>query len=205
MIIKGNQPEPNTLTQAYKDRRYFLDNHVYIPILKNAHRLTTNVVKGYGFVLNNNVHLSNKTKLVVLRDPVERWYAGIAQFLYLNFPNPEVNDNIIDLLTRLVVLDGHSSSQSSYLKGFNTDECIFFNMDDSDYLENFLHYCNNHIDNIDNLSLPNQNWNTKVNFYLELKSKLKEFCTTNFKERLEKYYAEDYELLNTVKFYRGNI
>lgn len=208
MIVKGKNPEPNTITYGYRTKRFFLNNYAYIPILKNAHRLTATVVVAHGFQQDDNVDLKNKIKLVTLRDPIERWFAGISQMLYLHFPKLEINENILDLLTRIIVLDGHSSSQSNYLSGIDTDECIFFNMDQDNYIDTFQHYCARQFGGKVDLANPllnkPKNFSTQVPIYKQIKSELQKYCTDTFRARLKKYYAEDYELLNTVTFYKGN-
>lgn len=206
MIINGKNLEPNTINYGNSKKKFSYNNYVYIPILKNAHRYTTAILSSYGFVINENVECTGKTKIIVLRDPIERWYAGIAQILYFHIPNITIDNDLLNLLTHIIVLDGHSRSQSNYLSGMNTDDCVFFNMDDENYLDTFKNYCRytfgGKVD-LNNSIFKNHNFNTRSPDYIRIKNSLKDHCSDNFKTRLVKYYQEDYDLLNTVKFYRG--
>lgn len=208
MIIKGNNLEPATINYSYSNSKFYLNDHAYIPILKNAHRLTVTIALAYGFNQNDDIVLTDKIKLVTLRDPIERWYAGMSQIIQSAFPELEINESLVDLLTRIIVMDGHTRSQANYLSGINTDECVFFNMDDPNYKEHFQHYCSRTFGGAVDLNDPKLNksatYNTSTLIYTNLKSKLKKYCRDEFKLRLKKYYAEDYELLNSVKFYSSD-
>jgi hypothetical protein len=209
MMILGKNREPNTNTASYYKSRLVLGDYAYIPILKNAHRLTSAIMVNHGFIKNNDVDLSDKIKIVTLRDPISRWFAGVSQFLYLHSPNIIIDENTVELLTKIVVLDGHSSAQANYLSGIDTSECIFFNMDEPNYQQNFQRFCLTNFNNANYLGANNQeiirldHFSTMAPIYKDIKSKLETYCTDQYRNRLIKYYKEDIELYNTVKFYRG--
>lgn len=200
--------EPASMSYSNHHKKFVLGNYVYIPILKNAHRLTSTIFVGYGFTLDSEVTLDNKLKFVTLRDPIERWFAGTAQFLYWSCPNLQVNVELIDLLTQIIVFDGHTRSQSNYLKGVDTNDCVFFNMDDLRYVDTLHYYARRKFGGV--LKLDSSNTSLQINTnsahpkYIEFKKLLKESCTDKFLKRLQNYYSDDYALINNVKFYKEN-
>lgn len=207
MVITEKNVEPASINYSANNKRLSLDSFVYIPILKNAHRYVSTVMTAYNFQLDNNVSLENKTILVVLRDPIERWFAGASQFLYWQVDGLQITEEVMKLLTHLIVLDGHSRSQVNFLTNVDTGNCIFFNCDDEDFEKYLHHYCRRTFGGIvdmDNLG-PSRppSYHTRNHKYIEFKNKLKEMCTTEHLEKLQKYYSKDYQLLNNVNFYRG--
>lgn len=205
MIIKGNHPEPNTITYTKPGfKQFHNDKYVFIPILKNAYRYTATLLEDYGFTKNFDGDFTNKTKIIVLRDPVKRWFIGAANMLYPHFPNMTVTEETVDLLTRIVVLDKHTRAQSNYLAGIDTDDCIFFNVEFDTFTYDLDVFCHRTFGGKVDMSKTNPNlYHTVHPNYTRIQNLLKEFCTTAFVERLKSYYHEDYKLLDTVKFYRG--
>jgi len=205
MIINGNNLEPASINYSANYKKLVFNNFVYIPILKNAHRYTSTVLAAYDFDLDHNVSLENKTILVVLRDPIERWYAGIAQFLTWHTTHLTIDEEVMKLLTSVIVLDGHSRSQSNFLRGVNTDQCVFFNCDEENFSDKLHHYCRRNLGGVvdmSNLTFKAPYYNSTGEKYLNFKKNLKSMCSPIFLERLKKYYAEDYNLLETARFYR---
>lgn len=203
MIIQGNNQEPATINYSANNKKFVFGNFVYIPILKNAHRYTAKFLSAYNFTLDEQVSVENKKIIITLRDPIERWYAGTSQFLYMHHKNLNIDNETINLLSRLVVLDGHSRSQTNFLKGINTEMCIFFNCDEAHYSDHLQDYCRRNFGGKVQIDNSPQNFNTLDPNYLEIKRKLKELCLPEHKERLRSYYREDFELINNITFYRG--
>lgn len=202
MIIQGKSIEPNSMNMSVNSKKLFHKNYTYIPILKNAHRLTTSILLKNGFVFNDSsstTDLQNKIKLVVLRDPLARWYSGISQFLTIKIPNLKLNEEIVDLLTSVVVFDGHTRAQTNYLSGVNTDECIFFNMDDPLYENQLIHFCSTTF----NKQIRTFDIGSYSSGMTKVKDDLQKYITVKYKKRIIDYYKEDYELFKTVKFYNG--
>lgn len=208
MIIETLNPEPASINYSTNNKKLVLNDVVYIPILKNAHRYTTNLFLAYGFTSEPNVDIKNKLKVVVLRDPIKRWFAGAAQFLYLHGSKITVDENFVEFLTKIVVLDGHTRSQVNYLNGIDTEECIFFNMDDSQYEETIKYYARRKFGGVvdmdkgfyqpDRLTVTsNQNDTYKV-----IKNKLETMCTGTNLDRLKHYFKDDYKLITNIEFFK---
>jgi hypothetical protein len=206
MIIEGNVLEPASINFSANYKRLYLDNFVYIPILKNAHRYTSTILAAYNFQLDYNISLENKDIIVVLRDPIERWFAGVAQFLNWHVPNLDINEETMKLLTNIIVLDGHTRSQTKFLVGVDTENCVFFNCDQPNFEEKLHDYCRRYLGGIvdmNNLYNRAESYNSTGDVYINFKTLLKEICHPHFFSKLKKYYEEDYKLLESVKFYRG--
>lgn len=206
VIITNKTLEPASINYSANDKKMLWNNIVYLPILKNAHRYVSVLLTAYNFKPSSTVNYNDKSFLVILRDPVERWFAGASQFLYRHTSNLEINNEILELLTHLIVLDGHTRSQINFLNGIDISKSVFFNCDDEDFEEKIQHYCRytfGGIVDMNSLKPENVNYNTSNPYYIDLKQKMKELCSVDQRARLEKYYSYDYELLNNVKFYRG--
>ena len=127
-------------------------NAYYIPILKNAHTWGVEFFQeNYNFKKLDELTLFNAPSdtsiIVFLRDPIERWYSGIAQYFYMNMgldTNKDyiLEDNMIKLVFSAVSLDGHTDLQVNSVLGLNTNNCVFFNIDDKKHFDfkfrNFL-------------------------------------------------------------------
>jgi hypothetical protein len=116
----------------------------YLPILKNAHSWAK-------ILLETNLQFTKTDRnkilpigkvIVILRDPVERWIAGAAQ--YLSAYDPDVcsefvsNDNFMKLLCDIGRIDGHTNRQLDVFFDFNIKQCIFFKCDST--LEPTMHH-----------------------------------------------------------------
>ena len=113
--------------------------YVYIP--KNASSWTKPNLKDWGWeFFNYRTDRLNKHALVILRDPVERWLSGIAEYLTLYHkdmvkPWKETEDIIFDRIT----FDDHTEKQTKFLEGLDTDNCTFMMCDES-YRQNFSNF-----------------------------------------------------------------
>jgi hypothetical protein len=180
---------------------------MYVNIPKNASSWTKPNLLDWSWE-NYNYHTDNlyhKHAMVVLRDPVDRWLSGIAEYLYLyhrNIPNGEFSQGFIDVIFDRVAFDDHTERQSYFIQGIDTSNCTFFWFDD-DYRTNFSRYLAEH-------SMPN-----KYNRYAKQHVSDLEPVRKNFKEifknlindskylyQIKDYFKDDYDLINSVKYYK---
>ena len=202
MIIQENKSESK---QMSFNTKLFYKNYVYIPIPKNAHRLTTQILFYYNFTEHestNILDLQNKLKIIVLRDPLQRWYSGVCQYIKSYTRDLIINSDIVNLLTSITLFDIHTRTQTSYLSGIDTDECVFFNLDDKFYENRITYFCDKQF----NKTLSKPGWygkNTK-SLHSEMNEAIKKYMTKEFENRIIEFYKDDYELYNSVKFFRGN-
>lgn len=196
---------------------------VYLPILKNAHRYACHVFESFNFkqhyAKDNQEYISKGIKkVIILRDPIERWYSGIIQYMVAQKVLDKDYDLNIDfsnrdlcrMLTSVVVIDTHTKSQVNYLDGIDMDECIFIKFD-SDLEKNLQNLCHvnfggkfdpNLIEKLNFIPyFNNQGGLKKSDRVKDLTNKLKESVSYyGYESRLLEYYKKDIELYNNVIF-----
>ena len=178
--------------------------YVYIP--KNASSWTKPNLLDHGwefFNYHKDYDCANKSALVVLRDPVDRWLSGIAEYLTLYQPNfsllfQETEELIFDR----IVFDDHTEKQVKFLQGLNTDRCTFMMCDD-DYSNNFSefiakHYGANRYAHYEYQHVSKDN-DERRRFKILFKRVLER--EPKYLKRLIDYYEEDYQLIQQVQFY----
>jgi hypothetical protein len=175
--------------------------YVYIP--KNASSWTKPNLQDWGWEFYNYHHDGlNKSAIVVLRDPVERWVSGIAECMTLYHPSFEFQDTeTIELVFDRITFDDHTERQVKFIDGLDTDNCIFF-MCDQNYKKNFSLF-------IDEQLGPNSYFNYKeqhVSNKSPQRAKFKKIFSrllenSKYLEQVKNHFADDYHLINNVKFY----
>ena len=184
-------------------------NLMYVNIPKNASSWTKPNLKDWGWE-NYNYHTDNlyhKHALVVLRDPIERWLSGIAEYMYLyhkNLDTAHFSNCFFDLVFDRIAFDDHTEQQVLFIEGLNLDNCTFFWCGPK-YRESFSHFLTSH-------GMPNRYFNYAYQHVTEddpIRKKFKQI----FKQVLEKnskyitnldcFFSKDYKLIRTIKFY-GN-
>lgn len=176
--------------------------YVYIP--KNASSWTKPNLLDYGWEFFN-YHTDNLTKpaLVVLRDPIDRWLSGIAEYITLYQPNfrllfQETEELIFDK----IVFDDHTEKQVKFLQGLDTDNCTFM-MCDENYRTNFSnfileHYGENKYSRYEYQHVSN-NDPTRQRFKTIFKNLLDR--EPIYLNKIMDYFEDDYKLIQQVKFY----
>lgn len=196
--------------------------YIYVPLPKCASRYTTQILQymcGWNefprdnFILNTK--LAEKKKIVVLRDPLSRWYSGIVQHFHMQQLDM-VEENMHYVVNQLAP-DIHTELQAKYLEGLDTENCVFFLLDDT-YKETLKHF----IINVLNKNYTFWNKNGQDNQYTQgdqllwynateekLHKKLHMIELKKFMEscpdyiiRLQEYLKPDYDLINNVEFYK---
>ena len=179
--------------------------HMYVYIPKNASSWTKPNLKDLGWEFYNyRTDKLDKHALVVLRDPVERWLSGITEYLTLyhpTFPPSDWTRNTFDLVFDRICFDDHTDKQVKFLHGINTDNCTFFKFD-NDYRTNFSawiteNYGENKYDRYEYQHVSD-NDPIRRNFKEIFRNTIQ---NSKYLEQVKNYYAQDYELINQVKFY----
>jgi hypothetical protein len=174
---------------------YNVDKHIiYINIPKNASSFVKGCLMGSKSSWVYYDHMMSADKyLVVLRDPIDRWVSGIAQFMAI-----ESNKNIpLNDLVNNITFDDHTELQTYFLQGVDLDCCEFIRADKNlrTVLKQWLND-NGYVSNVDNVPNLNQGNETEKNKFAILVDDNKQI-----KLKLAEHYAKDYELINRVKFY----
>lgn len=200
-------------------------DYIYVPLPKCASRYTVQILNymcGWtetdNFKLNQN--LKEKKKLVVLRDPLSRWFSGIVHHFHLQ--QLEMKENNMHYIVHQLALDPHSELQVNYLEGLDTDECVFMFLDDN-YKDTLKHFIINDLnknysfwnkkgtENIYSGSFREENqllWFNrtqdrpgKQNNLKKLKKFFQDYPKYN--AIVEDYLKPDYDFIKTVTFYKG--
>jgi hypothetical protein len=154
-----------------------------------------------------NYHTDNLRKhaLVVLRDPVERWLSGIAEYLTLyhcdmQVPVRETEQLIFDRIT----FDDHTERQVKFLQGIDTDNCTFMWCDDS-YRANFSNFASNYLGSNKYHKYNYQHVSEDSADRKRFKNIFRNLVDNNepYRKRIQQHFAADYELIQQVKFYGG--
>jgi hypothetical protein len=180
---------------------------MYVNIPKNASSWTKPNLLDWSWE-NYNYHTDNlyhKTAIVVLRDPVERWISGIAEYLYLyhrDWPNEAFTQSMLDLVFDKIAFDDHTEKQVYFVKGLDLSRCVFFWFDDT-YRERFGRFLAEN-------DMPNKYHRYEKQHVSDLepiRKNYKEIFANAIKDskylyQIEQYFKQDYKLINSVTFYK---
>lgn len=181
---------------------------VYVHIPKNASTWTKNRLLSLNWEVHNFqfdfILGAPKSFMIALRDPVERWCSGISEYFSLYHPTVTVGDltqPMLDLLFDRVVFDDHTEKQSNFIRGLPREQCVFFKVE-SIYKKRFSNF-------LSGQGIPNRfdtlayEYRTQSGQKRYLYDYLKFVIEKNphYRLKLENYYEEDYNLINSVKFY----
>jgi hypothetical protein len=193
-----------------------LNKKFYINIPKNASTWGKQCVEALAFEHTNYIdsRLIDKgyEAIIFLRDPIDRWYTGIAEYIhrYGLLPSNRFNKDSIGLILHKVVFDEHTEQQRMFLQGVNLDNAVFFKVDHN-LSKNFRHYCKHDLNTNVELDLTPQ-W-VSIGLKKQILDALQEYMTrhlvTYFSdevpkssiERLNEYYKLDTVLYNSVQYY----
>jgi hypothetical protein len=114
------------------------DNLVYIPIPKNSSSYIGQLLLKNNWNIGNflTTDLTNKQLIILLRDPIDRWISGMAEYLCSSLlKNGRTSDDIIknwngivqDLVFDQVIFDDHTEKQVYFIQGIPIENCVFFN------------------------------------------------------------------------------
>jgi len=170
----------------------------YIPIPKNASSFMREILaKNLNWVKEYDYKSHPRSQYyIILRDPFERWLAGVAQYItnhdYLNY----TNDKILQFICNHIQFDQHTELQINFLRGLHTNDMVFFPFNKNLSMLLKLHIMknegiSNYID-VNNINISN---NDPAKF--KLKTALREYLNKNPKylQPIKDYYSEDYKLI----------
>jgi hypothetical protein len=204
MVINGIVDEWVTKGHEFGTCMSHHDSHLmYINIPKNASSWTKPNLKDWGWQFYNFYKDQvEKTAIVVLRDPMERWVSGIAEYLTLYHPTIGAPfHETAELIFDRVCFDDHTERQIRFLDGIRTSDCIFLQCDEN-YRAKFGQLLTEH-------GMPNRYQNYEYQHTSEkcpIRSRHKRIFAeyikdTKYYDKVRDYYKEDYKLINSVKFY----
>jgi hypothetical protein len=170
-------------------------SRTYVHIPKNA----SSYIKACLLQTNNWFHsekfITNDQYLVALRDPVDRWLSGMAQY--------QINSNQIDLsideIFNTITFDDHTELQTYFLKGVNLLACDFIWVDDNLTTKLNKWFIEKYSATITHLP----KYNTGEGVKLELKQRLINAIDQHpeFLLKLKEHFALDYRLIESVTYY----
>lgn len=182
-------------------------NLMYVNIPKNASSWTKPNLKDWGWEFYN-YHADNlysKHAIVVLRDPIDRWLSGIAEYMFLYHPNVDLahlSNSYFELVFDKISFDDHTEKQVLFLEGLDLNNCTFLYCDKNYKMNfsNFLAYNN----------MPNSYFKYEDQHVTANSKERKKFrdvfenalnSKKTFKNKLEWYFEEDYKLIDSTNFY----
>jgi len=187
-------------------------NFIYLPIPKNSSTYTFRFLKEIG-ILGDEINykksdVKSLTKIVILRNPLERWISGCCEYTKLHLDEFQpLSNELIKFMISQGSLDSHTLPQTFYLDDIEKNECIFLWLDD-EYEKSLRKLVTEQIKkpiNFWNKTMNPVLYNKTTKFQVKIKTyyKIKKFLeeNTNYKDRLLEYLKSDYELINSIKFY----
>jgi hypothetical protein len=179
---------------------------MYIHIPKNASSWTKPNLQDWGWEFYNyhTDDLSAKTPMVVLRDPVDRWVSGIAEYLYLYHKNIDfifAGRPFFDLVFDRIAFDDHTEKQVYFLEDIDLSRCVFFKFGPN-YREQFSQYLNSQ-------GMTNRYSNYEPQHVSENSPERKRFKeifqeqlkNSKYINQVQEYFKEDYQLIEQIQFY----
>ena len=170
----------------------------YVHVPKNASSFIKGCLIGcYGMWRHSESLTNGKENLIVLRDPIERWCSGIAQFIYNNPTLNLTEQEIFDQIT----FDDHTDLQTYFLQGVDLT-CATFMLADTKLRDTFTKWVKEHgyrtnISIVEHYNASSSDGRAPIkNRYIKLLSKHPEYVV-----KLKEYFADDYKLIESVKFY----
>jgi len=180
---------------------------MYVNIPKNASSWTKPNLLDWGWEFYNyhTDNLYNKHALVVLRDPIDRWLSGIAEYMYLHhreLDTAHLSNSFFNLVFDRIAFDDHTEQQVLFLEKLDLNNCTFFYCGPQ-YRELFSTFLNAN-------EMPNRYHNYEYQHVTDndfdrrkFRQIFKKVLNNNPKyiRNLEWHFTKDYKLINSVKFY----
>lgn len=188
----------------------------YIPIWKNASTYCKDYFEsGWDWTTVYNYHeqLLTKKLLVCLRNPLERWISGVAEYFWHKHPNIDLdNQGLLKYVSERLVFDEHTEPQVNFLFNLESDKLIFIKIDN-----NFT----NNLELFANEILQSKNWrwhkaqkgetlksfptNKSVNNPKKLRtvSILNNYLKSNpqLEDKIREFYEKDFSIYESVTYY----
>jgi len=182
----------HTLGECWNDKD---KSTTFVHIPKNASSFVKGcLLSSNSFTHSNSLVTANKY-LITLRDPIERWISGIAQFM-----SAPINQHLtLHELVNTVTFDDHTELQTYFLEGIDLDRCSFLRVDQQlrSNLKQWLDE-NGYQININDVPTINKGDQLAKDRFAAMVD-----GNSQIKLKLVTHYEQDYALINRVKFY-GN-
>jgi hypothetical protein len=211
---------------------------VYVNIPKNASSWTKHHTPGFLFNYRTQKfykdiptkfdvskwaeHLQNVQYVVILREPINRWVTGLAQYLQGWDSEHAMHINNVDwaYIFDTVVFDSHTRPQCDFIKGIDHSKIIWLRCDDT-LANNFGKMMEQFTGTPFNLTTEDQDPTNVFHITKKIKLRGTELFTTklqqnivdrineklssnpNYLNRLQSFYKEDFELFETVNYYQA--
>ena len=172
------------------------NNITYVHIPKNASSFFKGCLVASNQWQHSNTLIISEQYLVLLRDPIERWCSGMAEY--------QVNSRQLDLdivtIFKKITFDDHTEQQIYFLHGIDLNKVTFIMINDT-FNETISHWLTEKEYVLNGYNMPKFNQSSDVK--LELKQKYQQLVDSNpdYMLQLKQHFAADYELINKVKFY----
>ena len=182
------------------------DQLVYVNIPKNATEYTKLLFDGTPTNFYENTIPEDYRYLIVLRNPIERWYSGLCEYVqrYTTInPDSDVFDQFdtLKILTTAGASDEHTELQLRFIAGLPSKNAVFFNFDDN-FTTNLTDWFDQN--NITYLqSLSGKKRNVTEPRWVTLRNRIKKHVEGNTElfESLNEYLKLDIKLYNSVQYY----
>ena len=188
----------------------------YLAMPKNASSSIKDQLFNLGWEVGDFYEFPDTKVIVTIRDPIERWISGIAEYLILyhsdiieQIVDPDIYQCLpllheklaISLIFNTITFDDHTDRQCFFLSGLDFSRCIWLNFKTLNITFPKLLKEFNQTDSLitlDNMNNSDENIRKK-----DLKNLFKLILKTNnhAENKLKEYFWCDYKLINRVKFY----
>lgn len=181
---------------------------VYVNIPKNASCWVKNHFDGIDFNYYNGFDPTQHRVIVILRDPLERWVSGFVQMISGDDSNSDMGiDNIVwDEIFDTIAYDNHTQKQIDFIANIPHDSIDWFCFEDN-LVNNYVNYMLNYGITIipkDESTFHNKNIFNRTShdaYRRYLTSRVLEILNSEYQQKIQNFYKEDYQLINSVKFY----
>ncbi len=165
----------------------------FIHIPKNASSFVKGCLISSGRFTHSDSLVTADHYLITLRDPIERWISGIAQFMGI-----ESNRRVtLHELVERVTVDDHTELQTYFLQDVDIEKCTFLKVDQN-LRTNIKLWLDQYGYGHNGPDVPNINQGNQL-----IKDRFAAMVDGNsqIKLKLVTHYEQDYALINRVKFY----
>jgi hypothetical protein len=175
----------------------------YIHIPKNATTFIKACLKSLDSWKYSDSLISNDRYLVVLRDPIDRWITGMAQFEANNTELADPKENLDlteDWIFDQITFDDHTEEQLYFLNGIDLNKCEFLIADHTLNRDLSKWFDRNGYDvDIDNIPKYNASDGRRA----KLKDKYQQLVDKNPKYmlKLKQHFANDCEIVDSVRYH----
>ena len=183
----------HSLGECWVDETHQL---AYVHIPKNASSFVKGcLISSRGMWRHNETLVQANEYLIVLREPIERWISGIAEYCY----NSGTMLTLAQALEQ-ITFDDHTEQQVYFIQDVDLSKATFLRVDDHlrDNLDSWLRHFNYGTD-VQSAIGYNTSDGAKREFINQFTKEINQ--NPMYRARLEHYFADDYDLFEKVKFY----